>query len=146
MAPPLIDWLRECGLERILLLLFFFSRDFRRTPLVAGAPEPCARQAVSCHRDDAAGRCADGRDEITVVHAGGEAACSRDCGEHERVRVPVLRGDQQRVLDGGRRGNGGEGRGAVPGCITGRHGACLIARRWTERGISTSRRGRSAWI
>ena len=24
MAPPLIDWLRECGLERILLLLSFF--------------------------------------------------------------------------------------------------------------------------
>lgn len=47
------------------------------------------RPSVGCHRDHAAGpEC----NEIALVHTGGETACSRHSGEHERLRVPVLRG------------------------------------------------------
>lgn len=101
------------------------------------------RPSVGCHRDHAAGpEC----NEIALVHTGGETACSRHCGEHERLRVPVLRGRSARVLEWVKRGDGAQGRSAASGRITGRHGACLIAGRCAEGGISASRSRRTAWI
>ena len=61
-----------------------------------------------------AGSGARGRAEERVVCAGGRDRDPGAGGEHERVRVSVLRGGEPGVLDGGRRGAGAAGGDSVP--------------------------------